>query len=479
MTARWTGSPRRQFLSQSACGFGMLALADLLAGESAHGETPAVDRGAQSVGSGDLAPKPPHFPARAKRVIFLFMHGGPSQVDTFDYKPELQKRDGESYSGQMPSQIDAKPVLLASPWKFSQHGQNGLWVSDLLPHMAGVADELCVVRSVYSRGQSHGQAVGMVNTGSDNLVRPSVGAWVSYGLGTENSDLPSYIAISPASSHGGPRNYGAAFLPAIHQATVVGANGKLGTGRIADLLPPGGTDPSGVDRGQLDLLQRLNREHLRISERDAQIEGAIEAYELAFRMQRTAPDVMRIEDEPESVRQMYGIGEKETDNFGRQCLLARRLAEAGVRFIQVSSGNVWDQHGKLREGHAKNSLATDKPIAGLILDLKQRGLLDDTLIVWGGEFGRTPVVQGSDGRDHNPHGFTMVLAGGGTRGGYAHGETDEFGYYAVNDRVHMHDLHATILHLLGLDHKRLTYHYAGRDFRLTDVYGDVVSGLIG
>ncbi len=478
MTARWTGSPRREFLSQSACGFGMLALADLLGAESAQGETPAVGRGSQRVGSGDLAPKPPHFPARAKRVIFLFMHGGPSQVDTFDYKPELQKRDGESYSGQMPSQIDAKPFLLASPWKFSQHGQNGLWVSDLLPHMAGVADELCVVRSVYSRGQSHGQAVGMVNTGSDNLVRPSVGAWVSYGLGTENSDLPSYVAISPASSHGGPRNYGAAFLPAIHQATVVGANGKLGTGRIADLLPPGGTDPSGVDRGQLDLLQQLNREHLRISGRDAQIEGAIEAYELAFRMQRTAPDVMRIEDEPESVRQMYGIGEKETDNFGRQCLLARRLAEAGVRFIQVSSGNVWDQHGKLREGHAKNSLATDKPIAGLILDLKQRGLLDDTLIVWGGEFGRTPVVQGSDGRDHNPHGFTMVLAGGGTRGGYAHGETDEFGYYAVNDRVHMHDLHATILHLLGLDHKRLTYHYAGRDFRLTDVYGDVVSGLI-
>lgn len=479
MTARWTDSPRRQFLSQSACGFGMLALADLLAGPAARGEAPGGDRGASSVGSSDLAPKPPHFPARAKRVIFLFMHGGPSQVDTFDYKPELQQRDGESYSGQMPSQIDAKPVLLASPWKFAQHGQSGLWVSDLLPHMAGVADELCVVRSVYSRGQSHGQAVGMVNTGSDNLVRPSVGAWVSYGLGTENSDLPSYVAISPASSHGGPRNYGAAFLPAIHQATVVGANGKLGSGRIADLLPPGGKDPSGVDRGQLELLQRLNREHLRLSGRDAQIEGVIESYELAFRMQRTAPEVMRIEDEPESIQQMYGIGEKETDNFGRQCLLARRLAEAGVRFIQVSSGNVWDQHGKLREGHAKNSLATDKPIAGLILDLKQRGLLDETLIVWGGEFGRTPVVQGSDGRDHNPHGFTMVLAGGGARGGYAHGETDEFGYYAVKDRVHMHDLHATILHLLGLDHKRLTYHYAGRDFRLTDVYGEVVSGLIG
>ncbi len=466
-------SPRRQFLSQSACGFGMLALADLLASRGVRAAAPS----AETAGLSGLAPRPPHFPARAKRVIFLFMHGGPSQVDTFDYKPELQRRDGESYGGRMPSQIDAKPVLMASPWKFSRRGESGLWVSDLLPHMAGVADDLCVVRSVHSRGQSHGQAVGMVNTGSDNLVRPSVGAWVSYGLGTENSDLPSYVAISPASSHGGPRNYGAAFLPAIHQATVVGANGRLGSGKINDLLPPGGRDAA-ADRDQLGLLQRLNQEHLRRSGPDAQIEGAIESYELAFRMQRTAPEVMRIEDEPEHVQKLYGIGQKETDNFGRQCLLARRLAEAGVRFIQVSSGNVWDQHGNLRGGHAKNALATDQPIAGLINDLKQRGLLDDTLIVWGGEFGRTPVVQGSDGRDHNPHGFTMVMAGGGTRGGYAHGETDEFGYYATTDRVHMHDLHATMLHLMGLNHEQLTYHYAGRDFRLTDVYGKVVNQLI-
>jgi len=469
----FVATPRRDFLRSSACGFGLLALADLCAEE--------VRRtvGGEPRSSEALAPKPPHFDPRAKRVIFLFMHGGPSQVDTFDYKPELQKRDGEKYAGQMPAQIDAKPVLMASPWKFARRGQSGLWVSDLLPQLAGVADELCVVRSMHSRGQSHGQAVSMVNTGSDNLVRPSVGSWISYGLGTDNLDLPSYVAISPASAHGGPRNYGSAFLPAIHQATVVGANGRLGSGRIADLEPSDKSDYGGVDPKQIELLQRLNREHLERSGADSQIEGAIESYELAFRMQRTAPEVMNVELESESTQRLYGIDKKETENFGRQCLLARRLAEAGVRFIQVSSGNVWDQHGKLREGHAKNALATDQPIAGLITDLKQRGMLEDTLVLWGGEFGRTPIVQGSDGRDHNPQGFTMVLAGGGTRPGYAHGETDDLGYHAVSDRVHMHDLHATMLHLLGLDHARLTYHYAGRDFRLTDVYGNVVKGLIG
>ncbi len=359
-------SPRRHFLSQSACGFGMLALADLMARRSGSGQARAGQEAVGQAGAGALAPKPPHFPARAKRVIFLFMHGGPSHVDTFDYKPVLQKRDGEAYPGPMPTQIDAKPVLMRSPWEFKQRGESGLWVSDLLPHMADVADDLCVLRSVYSRGQSHGQAVGMVNTGSDSLVRPSVGAWISYGLGTENSDLPSYVAISPASAHGGPRNYGAAFLPAIHQATVVGGNGKLGNGKIADLLPANG---SATDRNQLDLLQRLNSQHLQRSGGDAQIEGAIESYELAFRMQRTAPEVMRIEDEPEHIQKLYGIGEKATDNFGRQCLLARRLAEAGVRFIQVSTGNVWDQHGDLRGGHERNALATDQPIAGLIRDL--------------------------------------------------------------------------------------------------------------
>jgi hypothetical protein len=466
---RSRGGSRRAWLESSACGFGMLALADILARESPGAVTAAAP--------GPLAARPPHFPARARSVIFLFMHGGPSHVDTFDYKPALERHDGQAYDGKMPSQIDAKPVLMTSPWTFRRRGESGLWVSDLLPHMAGVADDLCVVRSVHSRGQSHGQAVGMIHTGSDSLVRPSVGAWISYGLGTENADLPGYVAISPASAHGGPRNYGAAFLPAIHQATVIGSNGRLGEGRINDLLPPGGRADA-VDRDQLELVRRLSRHHLERSGPDAGIEGAIEAHELAFRMQRAAPGVLRIDDEPEHVQRLYGIGEKETDNFGRQCLLARRLVEAGVRFIQVSSGNVWDQHGKLREGHAKNALATDRPIAGLIRDLKARGMLDDTLIVWGGEFGRTPVVQGSDGRDHNPHGFSVVLAGGGTRGGHAHGETDEVGYYAAVDRVHMHDLHATILHLLGLDHEQLTFRYAGRDFRLTDVAGRLVPGVL-
>ena len=476
MPAREPGCTRRGWLESSACGFGMLALADLLARDGVNGVACGANLPA-APSAGPLAVRPTHIPPRAKRVIFLFMHGGPSHVDTFDYKPELARRDGQSYDGRMPSQSDAKPVLMASPWAFHRRGESGLWVSDLLPHMAGVADDLCVVRSVHSRGQSHGQAVGMIHTGSDSLVRPSVGSWISYGLGTENTDLPSYVAISPASAHGGPRNYGAAFLPAIHQATVVGANGRLGDGRIPDLLPPDGRADT-VDREQLDLLRRFNRRHLDRSGPDAGIEGAIEAYELAFRMQRAAPEVLRIDDEPEHVRRLYGIGDKETDNFGRQCLLARRLAEAGVRFIQVSSGNVWDQHGKLREGHAKNALATDRPIAGLIRDLKARGMLDETLVVWGGEFGRTPVVQGSDGRDHNPHGFTVVLAGGGTRPGHAHGETDDIGYYAAVDRVHMHDLHATMLHLLGLDHERLTFRYAGRDFRLTDVAGRVVPGVV-
>jgi hypothetical protein len=461
---------RRQWLRSSACGFGSLALADLLNRQASAEST------ARGVSPEDpLAAKPTHHAPRARRVIFLFMHGGPSHVDTFDYKPLLEKQDGQPYPGPMPGNIDAKPVLMKSPWRFRQRGESGLWVSDLLPQLADCADDLCVVRSVHSRGQSHGQAVGMMNTGSDNLVRPSVGSWVSYGLGTENADLPSFVAISPASSHGGPRNYGSAFLPAIHQATVVGANGRLGDGKIADLQPPAGkrTDPD-----QLNLLQRLNQRHRQRSGPDAQIEGAIEAYELAFRMQAAAPEVMRIDDEPEHVRRMYGIGEQATENFGRQCLLARRLAEAGVRFIQISTGNVWDQHGNLRGGHEKNGLATDLPVAGLLRDLKQRGMLDETLIVWGGEFGRTPIVQGSDGRDHNPQGFTMLLAGGGARGGYAHGETDEFGYHAVRDRVHVHDLHATILHLMGIDHERLVYHYAGRDFRLTDVYGRVVRDLL-
>jgi hypothetical protein len=446
---------RRNLLRSAGCGFGYLALTDLLARQASA--------------------KPRMHEPRAKRVIFLFMHGGPSQVDLFDYKPRLQKEDG----GQLPfaaaENISAVPKLLGSPWKFARHGQSGQWVSELLPNTARHVDELCVIRSMHSRGQSHGQAVSMMHTGSDNLVRPSMGSWVSYGLGSANEDLPAFVSISPPTGHGGPRNYGSAFLPAMHQATTIGRAGNLGNARIANLQ---GSEPLDQQRRRLEMIQSFNRDHLQRAGEDQQIEGAIEAFELAYRMQTAAPEILDWKRESAATMKLYGIGEKTTDNFGKQCLLARRLAESGVRYIQVSTGNVWDQHGGLKSGHEKNCLATDKPIAGLLADLKARGMLDDTLVVWGGEFGRTPIVQGSDGRDHNPQGFSMWLAGGGSRPGIAHGETDEYGYYAVKDRVHVHDLHATILHLLGVDHEQLTYRYAGRDFRLTDVYGRVVREIL-
>jgi hypothetical protein len=448
-------------LQSSACGFGYLAFAGLAARAAS--------------GTPQSAIHIPHFEPKAKRVIFLFMHGGPSHVDLFDYKPQLQKDDGKNLPFEAAPNVGAGLRLMKSPWKFARHGESGLWMSELLPHLSRHADDLCVVRSMHSRGQSHGQAVCMLHTGTDNFVRPSVGAWVSYGLGTENGNLPGFVSISPPSGHGGPRNYGSAFLPAEYQATTVGRSGNLGSGRIENLAAG---DSLASQRRQLDLIQSMNRDHLAASGGDAQIEGAIESFELAFRMQQTAPAVMDISREPESIQKLYGVGQKETDNFARQCILARRLCEAGVRYVQVSTGNVWDQHGGLKAGHEKNCRATDQPIAALLTDLKARGLLDDTLVVWGGEFGRTPIAQGTNGRDHNPQGFTMWLAGGGTRGGHAHGETDEYGYYAVQNRVHMHDLHATILHLLGINHERLTYRYAGRDFRLTDVYGNVVQEVI-
>lgn len=449
---------RRRLLQSAACGFGSLAFAGIAQAAS--------------------EPKPHHLP-RANRVIFLFMHGGPSHVDTFDYKPELQARSGERLPFAPAKNLDptatSQAKLLGSPWKFGQHGECGLWVSELFPEVAKHADDLCVIRSVQSKGQSHGQAVCMLHTGTDNFVRPSVGSWVSYGLGTSNRDLPTFVSISPSASHGGPRNYGPAFLPASHQATTIGRNGKLARDASFEFLKPRSSDL--VQVRKMKLLQQMNREHFERT-RHAPVEGMIRSMEMAFRMQSSAPPVIDISDEPEHVRKQYGIGVKETDNYGRQCLLARRFAEAGVRYIQVSTPNVWDQHSNLRSGHEKNSLAVDKPIAGLLADLKQRGLLDDTLVVWSGEFGRTPIVQGSNGRDHNPQGFTVWMAGGGVKSGFAHGQTDEFGYFAVQDKVHMHDLHATMLHLLGIDHERLTYRYAGRDFRLTDVHGTVVHSVV-
>ncbi len=451
---------RRQFGSVSSFALGSLAVSALSpARQTSAG--PAVET--------------LHVAPRVRRVIFLFMHGGPSHVDTFDYKPLLKRDDGKELPFALPPNIDAVPKLLNGPWKFKQRGQSGLWVSDLLPHMASHADSLCVIRSMHTKGQSHGQAVGMVNTGSDNLVRPSVGSWISYALGSGHPDLPAHVAISPATAHGGPRNYGAAFLPAAHQATVVGSNGKFGDGKIANLDGP--VESSRIER-RFSLVQALNRRHLESAGPDREIEGAIEAVDLASRMRLAAPEIFDLDRETEATHRSYGIGTKATDSYGRGCLLARRLAEAGVRFISVSSGQVWDQHSKLESGHNKNALATDQPIAALIADLKARGLWDETLIVWGGEFGRTPVVQGSNGRDHNPQGFTMVLGGGGVQGGYAYGETDDYGYYARRDRVHMHDLHATILHLLGINHEKLTYRYAGRDFRLTDVAGRVVEEVL-
>lgn len=423
-----------------------------------------------------LAESSSHHRPCAKRVIFLFMHGGPSQVDTFDYKPQLKVDAGKALPfDAAPNVSDPNGKLMDSPWKFHQRGESGLWVSELLPHIAEHADDLCVLKAVHSRGQSHGQAVCMMHTGSDNFVRPSVGAWVSYGLGGQNPDLPAFVSISPAVGHGGPRNYGTAFLPASHQATTIGKNGKLGSASIANLKPTLAADEQ---MRRLDLLQDLNRQHLVRLDQDAHVQGAIDAFDLAARMQKVAPEVMDVTREPKSVQQQYGLDQPETSNFAKQCILARRLAEHGVRYIELSTGNVWDQHGGLRNGHAKNALATDRPIAALLADLKQRGMLDDTLVVWGGEFGRTPTTQGKDGRDHNPQGFTMWMAGGGVRGGMAYGETDDYGYYAEQDRVHVHDLHATMLHLLGVDHERLTYRHAGRDFRLTDVYGRVVTEII-
>ncbi len=448
---------RRKALQIAGCGFGSLAF-------SAMAQAHSVTAG--------------HHPARAKRVIFLFMHGGPSHVDTFDYKPELQKRDGDRLPFAPAKNLDPTATrqakLMGSPWSFARHGESGLWVSDLFPEVSKHIDDLCVIRSMQSKGQSHGQAVCMLHTGTDNFIRPSVGAWVSYGLGTENADLPAFVSISPPATHGGPRNYGSAFLPAAHQGTSVGRSGRLDKDASFRFLKSK-LEPE-VQSKKLALLQAMNRDHLARTGHE-QVEGMIKSMELAFRMQSEAPPVMDIDNEPDHIKALYGIDESVTENYGRQCLLARRFAEAGVRFIQVSTPYTWDQHGNLKKGHESNCSKVDKPIAGLLADLKQRGLLDDTLVCWGGEFGRTPIVQGTNGRDHNPQGFTMWMAGGGVRGGLAYGETDEFGYYAVKDKVHMHDFHATILHLLGLDHERLTYRYAGRDFRLTDVYGHVAHGI--
>ncbi len=460
---------RRNMLRASAGGFGSFVLS-ALAGKSALGASqPATD---------PIFPPVPHFRPRAKRVIFLFMWGGPSHMDMFDPKPRLNTEAGKELLGEtIGSKKDNLGKVLGSPFTFRQHGQGGIWMNDLLPHLSRHADRMCVIRSMHTEGNAHGEALLRLHTGQANLVRPSVGAWISYGLGRENENLPAFITISPPRGHGGVQNYGNSFLPANHQGMAIGsAEIPIAKAVVSNLSNPQIT--SAGQRGQLGLIQALNRRHLDAVSHDPRIEGIIANYELAFRMQSTMPAIMDVSDETSQTLDQYGIGSGPTDNFGRQCLLARKFAERGVRYIQVSTDYTWDHHKKVKEGTVEECAKVDKPIAGLLDDLAQCGLLEDTLVLWGGEFGRTPMVENGDGRNHHPNAFSMWMAGGGVRGGLTYGSTDDFGYSPVEKPVHMHDLHATLLHTLGLDHTRLTYNYAGRDFRLTDVFGKVVHEIL-
>jgi hypothetical protein len=452
---------RRHLLRTTGCGFGYLAFAGL-----------AAEAAAREAAADPLAPKKPHYAAKAKRVIFLCMEGGPSHVDTFDYKPKLTADNGKP--GGRGRFFGGK--LLGSPWKFAQHGQSGLWISELFPEVAKHADELCLLNGVHTDLPNHPQAFVQMHTGLFQSPRPSLGAWVLYGLGTLNANLPGFVTISPPVNNGGPTNYGSSFLPAVYQGTRIGGARSMGEATVSNLKNP--RRPTEAQRQQLDYVQSLNRGAQARDGDSPAVEGLIESYELAFRMQGDLPGVLDLNRETEATRKLYGVGEDGTSDFGRQCLLARRLAEAGVRFIEVNHGG-WDQHRNLKEDHGRHAKATDKPIAGLLADLKRRDMLKDTLVIWGGEFGRTPTAQGGDGRDHNNKGFTMWFAGGGAKGGLAYGRTDDYGAEAVEGKVHVHDWHATVLHLLGLDHEKLTYRHAGREMRLTDVKGKVVTDVVG
>ena len=476
MNAHWNSYlnrrlSRRELLRVSSTGFGSVALAALL-GEEARAGTVGPEA------SSPLAVKPPHFPPTAKRVIFLFMHGGPSQVDTFDYKPLLKRDHGKPLPFKRPKVVSSETFnLLKSPWEFKQHGQSGMWVSELFPELSRQVDDICFIKSMWGSNSRHGGALLELHTGSDTFVRPSMGSWITYGLGTENQSMPGFITICPTQSHGGANNYSSGFLPAPYAGTPIGAVGVAARDAKIPFIANSET-PRDVQRMELDYLQELNREQLEGTGSDAALEGRIQSFELAFRMQSEAPGLQDLSGESPATLRLYGIDNRISEDFGRQCLMARRLSERGVRFVQVSHTYKWDQHSELLRDHSQNAHEVDRPIAGLLFDLRARGLLKDTIVLWGGEFGRTPTAQGSDGRDHNPEAFTMWMAGGGVKPGLQYGSTDDYGYYAVENKVHFHDLHATILHLLGLDHKRLTYRYAGRDFRLTDVHGNVVHDIL-
>lgn len=428
--------------------------------------------------NGPMTPKAPHHIPKAKRVIFMFMHGGPSQVDTFDYKPLLQKNHGEEYPLTGPRIVSAKTgKLMASPFEFKQYGQSGIHVSELYKETAKHIDDICVINSMNGTNSRHGSALLELHCGSDTFVRPSMGSWITYGLGSENQSLPGYITICPGLGHGGVNAWSSSFLPAHYQGTPIGYSSVKAKNAKIGFIKNHASLPMNLQRQELDLIRRMNLEHLDITGPDTNLESRIESFELAYKMQDVAPKVQNLEEEPEHIKDMYGLNSRSTENFGRQCLMARRFAEEGVRFIQVSHG-YWDQHSKLEGKHRQLAAETDRPIAGLLQDLKMRGMLEDTLVVWGGEFGRTPTTQGTNGRDHNNVGYTMWMAGGGIKGGQRYGATDDYGWFATENKVHVHDLHATMLWLLGMDHLKLTHKVGGRDFRLTDVYGHVVNDII-
>lgn len=449
---------RRDLLKTTSCGFGFLALAGLL-GQG----TSRTASAAPSDKPGPLAPKRPHFPVKARRIIFLFMEGAMSQLDTFEFKPKLQASDGQTGPGG--------GALTASKFKFSQHGDTGTWVSELYPHVSKLVDKLCFIRGLHTDTPAHPQAVIQLHTGAAiaSLTRPSMGAWLMYGLGTENQDLPGYVTINPPPNFGGAINYGSAFLPAHFQGTKINDSGYL-----PNLKPQTAT---ALQRMQLDFIQEKNRELAQSPGAPDELEGIIQSYELAFKMQGKVPELLDISREPQHVLDAYGVKPGPAGSFARQCLMARRLSEAGVRFVEICQGG-WDHHSNLHQGLIKNAAMTDQPTAALLTDLQQRGLLDETLVLFGSEFGRMPTAQGPDGRDHNITGYPMWLAGAGVKPGFSYGVSDEYGLHAVDGRMHTSDLHATLLALMGLNHEDLTYPYAGRDFRLTDVAGHVVREII-
>jgi hypothetical protein len=472
---------RRELLMSAGAGFGSLALRWLLEKDGLA----AAAEPARPASVNPLAARAAHFPAKAKNVIFLFMFGGPSGIDLFDPKPLLDRWHGRNLQGFNPADNffdDSTTTAMKSPFQFRKHGQAGLDISDRFPHLAECADDLCVVRSVHADNNNHRPAIFQMNTGFQTPGKPSMGSWVTYGLGSETENLPAFVVMldSIGGPFGGAQNWSAGFMPAMYQGTTLRSSGEP----IADLHPPQGITPE-QQRARLNLLSWMNERHLSVNPHETGLMARIASYELAYRMQMHATEAVELATETEATRRLYGMDNTTTEPFGRNCLLARRLVERGVRFVQLYSGggdamgtSGWDAHSNVLTNHTSLCGRVDKPIAGLLKDLKRRGLLDSTLVIWGGEFGRLPTVQGSVGRDHNPHGFTMWLAGGGVKPGFVYGATDEFGYRAVEHPMSTPDLHATCLHLLGLDHLRLTYRFMGRDMRLTDVTGEVHHDII-